>query len=242
VIIDVFLEFHKGCSMKKFIPILVFGIFLSSCSALSPILQLVSTPTPPPPPRTLTPAPTVTLIPTQDLFATSTSTPVTFTPTDTPFLPDQPPTETPTALPTIGPPPDIESGSFFTPTNKGFLSVLISTNVMHWNAGPCMPRNVKISAVVEDLANTQNVVLFLRLREKRNTLNVTEWGAGAIMLREENGVFSYNVHTWNIRRYYYYRDAWLEYQLVAVNQNQEVIGRTQIYDRNISLVRCQPVQ
>lgn len=104
-----------------------------------------------------------------------------------------------------------------------------------------MPRNVKVSAFVEDLINTQDVVLFMRLREKKNTLNISEWSAGAIMLRADNGSFNYNVHTWNLRRYYYYKDAWLEYQLVAVNQNREVIGRTQIYDRNISLVRCMPV-
>src|SRR6185503_13057109 len=107
--VDVFLEIHKGCPMKKFIIILLFGISLSGCSALAPVLQLVSTPTPQPPPQTRTPAPTVTLIPTQDLFATTTSTPVTFTPTDTPFLPDQPPTGTPTPLPTFGPPPNLPS-------------------------------------------------------------------------------------------------------------------------------------
>ena len=228
--------------MKKFISILLLGIFLSGCSALSPILQLVSTPTPQPPPQTRTPAPTVTLIPTQDLFAASTSTPVTFTPTDTPFLPDQPPTGTPTPLPTFGPPPNLPSADYLTPKNEGFLSVLISNNVIHWNEGPCMPRNVKISAFVEDLINTQDVVLFMRLREKKNTLNVTEWGAGAIMVRGDNGAFNYDVHTWNIRRYYYFKDAWLEYQLVSVNKDREVIGRTQIYDRNISLVRCMPVQ
>lgn len=227
--------------MKKIMPILLFGIFLGGCSALSPVIQLMVTPTLQPPPITRTPAPTVTLIPTSDLFATSTSTPITFTPTETPLVPEQPPTSTPTALPTFGPPPDIQSESYFTPKNEGFLSVLISNNVLYWNEGPCMPRNVKISAFVEDFINTEDVVLFMRLREKKNTLNVTEWGAGAIMLREDNGSFNYNIHTWNIRRYYYYKDAWLEYQLVAVNENREVIGRTQIYDRNISLVRCMPV-
>jgi len=228
--------------MKKFIPILLFGIFLGGCSALSPVLELVVTPTPQQPSRTLTPASTVTLIPTQDLFATSTSTPITFTPTDTPFLPEQPPTGTPTPLPTFGPPPNLPSADYLTPKNEGFLAVLISNNVIHWNEGPCMPRNVKISAFVEDLVNTDDVVLFLRLREKKNTLNVTEWGAGATMVRGDNGAFNYDVRTWNIRRYYYFKDAWLEYQLVAVNENREVIGRTQIYDRNISLVRCMPVQ
>ena len=228
--------------MKKSALILLFGIFLNGCSALAPVAQLLYTPTPPPAPSTQTPAPTVTLIPTRDLFATSTSTPVTFTPTETPLIPDQPPTSTPTALPTLGPPPDVQSGDYFTPKNVGFLSVLISNNILYWNAGPCMPRNVRVSAFVEDLLNTEDVVLFMRLREKKNTLNVTEWGAGAIMLRGENGSFNYNVHTWNLRRYYYFKDAWLEYQLVAVNQDRQVIGRTQIYDRNISLVRCMLVQ
>ena len=228
--------------MKKSALILLFGIFLNGCSALAPVAQLLYTPTPPPAPSTQTPAPTVTLIPTRDLFATSTSTPVTFTPTETPLIPDQPPTSTPTALPTLGPPPDVQSGDYFTPKNVGFLSVLISNNILYWNEGPCMPRNVRVSAFVEDLLNTEDVVLFMRLREKKNTLNVTEWGAGAIMLRGENGSFNYNVHTWNLRRYYYFKDAWLEYQLVAVNEDRQVIGRTQIYDRNISLVRCMPVQ
>jgi hypothetical protein len=81
----------------------------------------------------------------------------------------------------------------------------------------------------------------MRLREKKNTLLVTEWGSGAIMVKEENGSFNYNVRTFNIRRYYHFRDAWLEYQLVALNEDGEVIGRTPIYDRNLSLVLCRPV-
>jgi hypothetical protein len=227
--------------MKKSISIIVLGLLLSGCSALAPVVELMFTPTPPPPPQTQTPAPTVTLIPTKDLFATSTSTPITFTPTETSIVTEQPPTGTPTPLPTFGPPPNLPGDDYFTPTSEGFLAVLISNNVIHWNAGPCMPRNVKFSAFVEDLPNTQDVVLFMRLREKKNTLNVTEWGAGAIMVRGENGAFNYDVHTWNLRRYYYFKDAWLEYQLVAVNKDREVIGRTQIFDRNISLVRCVPV-
>jgi hypothetical protein len=37
-------------------------------------------------------------------------------------------------------------------------------------------------------------------------------------------------------------DAWLEYQLVALTKDRQIIGRTPIYDRNLSLVRCRPVQ
>ena len=60
-------------------------------------------------------------------------------------------------------------------------------------------------------------------------------------IRKETSGFNYDIHTFNLRRYYYFKDAWLEYQLVAITEDLEIIGRTPIYDRNISLVRCLPV-
>ncbi len=104
-----------------------------------------------------------------------------------------------------------------------------------------MPRDIKVSAFVEDTINTDKVLLFTRLREKKNTLNITKWNSGAIMIKADNGSFNYKIHTWNLRHYYYFKDAWLEYQLVSVTKNLEVIGRTQVYDRNISLTRCTPI-
>ena len=239
--------------MKKRISLLLFAalvVSLVGCSGGLPNINLPSfNPTRTPSPLVDTPTPfvSVTPIPTQNLFATSTPTPLTFTPTVTAlgaelFTPTSTETELPLELPTLGLPADAGSSDYFTPKNTGFLSVLISNNIIYWNEGPCSPRDIKISAFVEDQVNTDKVVLFMRLREKKNTLNVTKWGAGAIMVKADNGSFNYDVHTWNIRRYYYFVDAWLEYQLVAIDKNLQVIGRTAIYDRNLSLVRCRPVQ
>jgi hypothetical protein len=240
--------------MKKPIQILVLGVFLAGCSGLPAINlpQFGTTPTPPPPVVTPTPPPSSTPIPTQNLFATSTSTPLTFTPTVTSigaelFTATNTATLFPTAqptrlFPTPGMPPGASSGSYFTPQSIGFLTILTSSGVMYWNEGPCSPRNIEISAFVEDTINTDKVFLFTRLREKKNTLNVTRWNAGALMVREENGSFNYNIRTFNLRRYYYFREAWLEYQLVALSEDGQETGRTPIYDKNLSLVRCQPVQ
>jgi len=226
--------------MKKLIPVILITALLSGCSSLGPLLQIEFTPTPQPPAETFTPAPTVTQLPTQDLFATSTSTPTSMAPTHTSLEETEAViTDTPEPLETFAPPSN--AGTYFTPKSKGFLAVLISNNLLYWNEGPCMPRSVKISAFVEDLINTDMVVMFMRLREKRNTLNITDWGGGAIMLKADNGSFNYTVTPKNISKYYYFKDAWLEYQLVSINENNEVIGRTQIYDRNISLVRCMPI-
>jgi hypothetical protein len=241
--------------MKKFIQILLLGIFLGGCSGLPNISlpSLGATATQPPPVDTPTKAPSSTPMPTQNLFATSTSTPLTFTPTVTSigaelFTPTNTATAFPTSaptqsLPTPGLPPDAASGDVFAPQSVGFVNILLSSNTMYWNEGPCDPRNIKFSVVVEDVVNTDKVYLFTRLREKKNTLNVTRWNAGAWMVKDEsNGSFNYNLRTFNLRRYYYFKEAWLEYQLVALDKNQQEIGRTPIYDRNATLVRCQPVQ
>ena len=234
--------------MKKIVHLLLLSIFLSGCTALQNVGQLITSPTAPPPADTPTPFSSATPIPTQNLFATSTSTPLTFTPTVTAlgaelFTPTNTETPFPTAglSATVGLPPGALGGDYFTPKSVGFLAVLISNNLMYWNEGPCTPRNIKVSAFVEDVVNTHRVVLFTRLREKKNTLNVTEWNAGAIMNKADNGSFNYDIRTFNLRRYYYFKDAWLEYQLVAVTEDLEIIGRTPIYDRNISLVRCLPI-
>ena len=229
--------------MKKRIRILLLGIILAGCSGLPNLPSLLASPTSPPPTETATPFISETPIPTQNLFATSTPTPLTFTPTVTSIGADlYTPTGTATDIPTDFPTPDIpldpSSSDFFTPQSTGFLAVLVSNNAMYWNSGPCMPRNIKFSAFVEDQINTHQVLLFTRLREKSDTLLVTKWNSGALMVKEDNGSFNYDIRTFNLRQYYYFINAWLEYQLVAINEDNEVIGRTPVYDRNVSLVMC----
>lgn len=245
--------------MNKLIQVLILGIVLASCSSLPEITlpQFGATPTSPATVTTPTSTPSQTPVPTQNLFATSTRTPLTYTPTVTSigaelFTPTNTATLFPTALPTRpgatqagitpGLPSGVSSGTYFTPQSIGFLTILTSSNVMYWNEGPCSPRNIEISAFVADTVNTDKVYLFTRLREKKNTLNVTRWNAGALMVKEENGSYNYNIRTFNLRRYYYFREAWLEYQLVALDVNRQETGRTPIYDRSLALARCQPVQ
>jgi hypothetical protein len=229
--------------MKKIIPLILAGLILAGCSGGLPnFANLIASPTVPTPSDTPTPQPTVTLIPTLDYFATSTATPITFTPTSTSLIPDLP-TDTPEPLPVFSPQiiNNIDSLTYFN-QNKGFLGVLFSSSILYWNEGPCMPRSFKMSVFVEDLIRTENVYMFLRLRDKKNTLHLGEWSAGAQMLKAENGSFNYEIRPRNLRKYYYFKDAWLEYQFVAVTEDLKIIGRSQIYDRNISLVKCKPVQ
>jgi hypothetical protein len=234
--------------MKRKIYILVLSVFLSSCASLSDLAQLIRTPTPVPAADTPTSIPSSTPAPTQNLFATSTPTPLTFTPTVTQigaelFTPTGTVTDYPTVYPTFVLPPEVFSGTYYTPNAEGFLTILLSSGTLYWNAGPCLPREVKVTAFVEDTVNTDKVLLFTRLREKSNTLEMTDWNAGAIMVKnEENGSYNYTLHTWNLDQYYYFRDAYLEYQLVSVDSDLNVLARTPVYDRNLSLVMCRMLQ
>jgi hypothetical protein len=222
--------------MKKIVPFLLLAMFLGGCSGLSPILSLIVSPTPGIPTRTRTPQPTVTRIPTRDLFATTTPTPVTFTPTDTPLVPDQLPTQT--RLPSLTPPPVSTSNiEFYTPQSQGFVAVLNSNYVLYYNTGACSPRSLTITAFVQDLVHTDTVLLFMRLREKSDTMLLGEWSSGE-MLENDNGSYSYEITAVKLRKYYWFRDAWLEYQLVTFDENRVELARTQIYDRNISLIMC----
>lgn len=231
-----------GFVMKKISPILLLVVFLTSCANLPDITALLTTPTPVPV-DTATPQPTVTLIPTKDLFAVSTNTPVTFTPTDRPLVDGA--TLTPLPTLTLEPLPtfseefinDSSKLTFFVKT-VGFRNIMYSAPVLFWNEGSCVTRKIKITAIVDDPERTDRVFLFLRLRDKENTLNVGEWSAGAEMIKLEDGSFNYNVETYNLRRYWYYKNAWIEYQLVSVNEKLEILGRTQLYDHNISLQKC----
>jgi hypothetical protein len=231
--------------MKKCIQLLILVSLLAGCSGLPNINfpQFNATPTAPRPTDTKTPSASETPIPTQNLFATSTATPLTYTPTVTMigadlFTPTM--SLTPTKFPTITPGAPVGAGvvSYFTPQNVGFVSVLFSYHMLYWDEGPCMPREVKISAFVDDVTLTDKVLLFMRLRSKKNTLELTDWGAGAIMNKAENGSFNYTIHTWNLHHYYYFVDAWIEYQLVAYDEEMNEIGRTQVYDKNITLAHC----
>lgn len=226
--------------MRKIHIVILLSMLLSSCSGLSRVRDLILSPTPTVVADTSTPQPTVTLFPTKDLFATLTPTPVTFTPTRTPIVPEQPPTETASPFPTFKPPATFMGNTFFTPQNKGFVTVLLSNSVIYWNTGPCLPRTTKVTTFVEDIVHTDSVLITMRPREKSDTMLLGDWSY-AEMLPADNGSYSYEIGPANIRKYYWFKEAWIEYQLISYDKKKVELARTQIYNKSLSLVMCHPV-
>lgn len=226
--------------MKRLLPILLAAAFLmNGCAGLAPILELIATPTPVPQ-DTPTPQPTVTLFPTSDLFATLTATPLTFTPTATSLVPNQTETSTPFPTPTLKPPSTLAGDSIFTPQNKGFLTILLSGGFFYWNSGPCSPRTIKVTAYVADIIHTDYVLLFMRPREKSDTMLLGDWSS-VQMLPGDNGTFTYEVGAINIRKYYWFIEAWVEYQLISYDKEGTELARSQVFDKTLSLVMCRPI-
>ena len=223
--------------MKKSIYILVLTIFLSGCTALQNVTQLVASPTAPPPAHTQTPFVSVTPIPTQNLFATSTSTPLTFTPTVTQigaelFTPTQ--TETPLPIATVGLPASALGGSYFTPVNTGFLAV---TTLIVWGSTCDGARSIKFTAQVMPARRLKYVTLWYRLQDKYSGRH-TDWGGGAILSDNDQGTYFYDLDLSQINDYRFFEDAWFQYQLVASTVTRRVLGRSVVSRTEISLTHC----
>lgn len=97
-----------------------------------------------------------------------------------------------------------------------------------------------VTAFVKDIIRTDSVLIFMRPREKSDTMLLGDWSSGE-MLQNDNGSYYYDISAVNIRKYYWFKDAWLEYQLVSFDEDRKELARSQVFDRNISLVMCRAI-
>ncbi len=61
------------------------------------------------------------------------------------------------------------------------------------------------------------------------------------MIPGTNGNFTYEVGARNIRKYYWFIQAWVEYQLVAYDKDGVELFRSQVFDKTLSLIMCRPI-
>ncbi|MEW6407031.1 MAG: hypothetical protein AB1649_35080 [Chloroflexota bacterium] len=196
--------------------------------------------------------PTATPVP-----ASPTKTPITHTPTITPTQPTPTYTATPTLFgwkPTstiTGTPPTATSTQtplpifIDTPTppilitpeespGEGFKSFRLSGNRVFW--GTCSPGTVTMEAEVLDADAVWRVYLFMHLRSTKKD-DTTPW-VGTTMANHRDGRFSYILRADLVDGRKYYLKAWVVFQLVAVDEQQKVIGRTRIYEQVLTIEPC----
>ncbi len=179
---------------------------------------------------------------------------ITYTPIDTPTITFTPrpsatatiiriPTQDPNA--TFAPVPifigDVTATSaiFETPTpsspGPGFVEVKFSPDHIYW--GGCEANQAVITAEVEDPDNVNGVIIFMRVKSTEDE-DYTPWTNGNIMYNNHDGTFTYIAIGSEIEGHNHYKKSFVYFQLVAVDDKGEEIGRTQVYENAFSLSPC----
>jgi hypothetical protein len=218
--------------MKKVLVFLLITVFLSSCSMTVEQLFLISTPTLPP---TRIPSNTPTDIPT----STPTVPTLTYTPTPT-LLGFKSATPTPqeSFTPTAFTPLHMITPHTFTPSvvMEGFISVFTSSAEFYKKG--CEPGTVTITGQVAKPLEVNFVVLFVRFKSKL-TGNTSEWTSIG-MQSLSAGTYSHVLRSDEMKDDDLFKNAWVEYQMVATNLDAREKGRTAIFSEKLTLLDCTP--
>ncbi|HCR71368.1 MAG TPA: hypothetical protein DIW23_08000 [Anaerolineae bacterium] len=179
---------------------------------------------------------------------------ITYTPIDTPtetFTPVPSATATIIRIPTQDPnatfaPVPIFIGSvtatlpiFETPTSSrpgpGFVDVKFTPNHIYW--GGCEANQAVITAEVEDPDNVNGVIIFMRVKSATDE-DYTPWTSGNIMYNNRDGSFTYIAVGSEIEGHNHYKKGFVYFQMVAVDDDGEEVGRTKIYENAFSISPC----
>lgn len=217
--------------MKKIAAILLLVLFSISCS-VSQFLPMGPTATPAPTETmTFTPLPTATPVtPTLTLTFTPTLSGIK-SPTPTPSITDTPPA-TDTSTPQVTP-------NTLTPTVQmdGFL--FINTSLTEFYKGTaCEPSKVKITAQVIDRENIKYVLLFVRFKSL-TAERASKW-TNIPMETIGAGTYLHDLSSDEMQEDAFFQTAWVEFQVVATNQEGREIGRTDIFKEKIKMLECIP--
>jgi hypothetical protein len=191
------------------------------------------------PPATAVPLPTETLPVASAPMPSTTPTepPPTFTVTPT-FMETASvaPTNTTVSLTTVQ--PTYTSTSQIQPTPQGpvFESVTVSGTQLNWGI-TCTANSVTFTAQVASGFDVASVELFIRLQSQIRILPAP-WNSPITMHNDGLGTFTYDLTARGIKHFDEFQLAWVQYQLVAVNSQKQVVGRTQVYENNLTITQC----
>jgi hypothetical protein len=211
--------------MRKPLILLTTVLLLQACS----VLNLVPSPSPA---NTSTPSPTTSNTPTITLTPTRTTTP---TPRNTATLIISE-HDTPVILVSeVAAATDvIFNGTPLAPTG-GFVSVELSVGSIFY--GVCKPNYTKMTIQVDHPEAVTKVYIFFRLESGKKPGDTTKW-YGSITDNDGGGYFRYTLRANNIPERKNFLRAWVNYQFVAEDAEGEIIGRSQIFTRTLTLAPC----
>ena len=211
--------------MRKLLLILIAAILMQACSALEalqPTLAPTSAPTLSP---TAPNTPTVTLTPTRTITPTPRSTAtLVISQFNTPVL----------LVDQLVITPAINSPTPIFPTG-GFESVEISDGLIYY--GFCKRYYTKFTVKVEHPEDVKKVYIFFRLESAKKPGDTTPW-TGSVTDNDGGGYFRYTLRANQIPERRNFIKAWVHYQFVTEDADGIILGRTEVYMRNLVLEPC----
>ena len=212
--------------MRKTILILIIALTLQACSVLDliPVPAIPDTPT-----SSFTP--TASSTPTITLTPTRTTTP---TPRNTATLIISQFNTQVVLVPNVGPTQAVFTPSPITPTG-GFESVELTQGLIYY--GVCKQNYTKMTVKVEHPEDVRRVYIFFRLESGKKPGDTTPW-TGSVTDNDGGGFFIYTLRANEIPERRNFLRAYVHYQFVAENAEGKIIGRTQVYSRNLVLEPC----
>jgi hypothetical protein len=131
------------------------------------------------------------------------------------------------------------TAAIFTPTpitpTGGFESVELTQGSIYY--GACKQNYTKLTIKVEHPEDVRKVYIFFRLESGKKPGDTTQW-YGSVTDNDGGGYFRYTLWANNIPERRNFLKAWVHYQFVAEDAQGEIIGRTQVYTRNLVLEPC----
>jgi hypothetical protein len=119
----------------------------------------------------------------------------------------------------------------------GFVSISVSGEEFY-KGKKCQPNSVKFTAQVADPGRVAFVLLFVRFKSKL-TGATGKWADSIAMQPAGIGTYSHDLVTLEMRDVDSFENAWVEYQIVATDGNNQV-GKTAIFSERLSLLECIP--
>jgi hypothetical protein len=211
--------------MRKPLILLTTMLLLQACSVLNFVPS-------PPPTNTFTPSPTASSTPTITLTPTRTTTP---TPRNTATLIISE-RNTPVVLVSevAAATAVIFNATPLAPTG-GFASVDLSVGNIFY--GVCKQNYTKMTIQVDHPEDVRRVYIFFRLESGKKPGDTTKW-YGSITDNDGGGYFRYTLRANNIPERKNFLRAWVNYQFVAEDAEGEIIGRSQVFTRTLTLEPC----
>ena len=98
---------------------------------------------------------------------------------------------------------------------------------------------MKFTAQVADAPNVAFVLFFVRFKSKQSDAT-SEWADSIAMQSIGVGTYSHDLISSEMKATDIFENAWVQYQLVALDANSNKVGKTDTFSERLTLLECVP--